>query len=325
MNKAILFLVLSFLSFSTFAQWPHNRLDKLKGKNPQKCISVAKRYIKLFPEKASSYYFVSVVYFDQLDSARNLRGEYIKMGNALLYARKFEKYADEEIKKKVSWDDVVNNMESKSNEIMAALREDERSDLALHLSKKLDRLEDIETIEIVKIENRKKPELATVTIPESERLQGQFYGLPSGEENIPSDNLAEERKMLALINEERTKQNMKPLEFQEDLARACRYHAYDLGTQGYFGHNSYDRTSGGKLVEVGRTFVRIRKFYNETFVNSENIAGGNQDAKNTFEQWYKSKGHYDNMFNPISELVGIGVVRVPDSPYEYYWVFCTAK
>ena len=117
---------------------------------------------------------------------------------------------------------------------------------------------------------------------------------------------------------------MNPLEWEEDLAKACRYHAYDLGSQGYFDHNSFDRNKDN-LFEVGGTFERIRKFYNDTFVNSENIAAGNEGVEGTFQQWYTSKGHYENMFNSSSKKVGIGVCHIPGSTFGYYWVFCTAQ
>ena len=222
MNKLPLFLVISFLSFSALSLWNYKRLNKLKNQNPTKCISVAKRHIKLFPENATSYYFVSVVYFDHLDESRNLRAKYIKMGNALLYARKFEKYSDDELRQKVSWDDVVAEMQIKSNDVMASLKKDDRADLARNLRNKLDRLEDIETIELVEIKKDVDKSEELTVVPEVERMGGYLYGLPSGEERINSDDLDAEKEMLALINAERKRLNMGPLELQEDMARACR-------------------------------------------------------------------------------------------------------
>ena len=142
----------------------------------------------------------------------------------------------------------------------------------------------------------------TAAAPEVVRVSGQFYGMPKGTEIVTSHNFASEQKMLRLINLERKKQGMVELVWEEDLAKACRYHAYDLGSQNYFDHNSHDRING-ELVEVGGTFTRIRSFYNETFVNSENIAAGNETAADTYQQWYNSKGHYENMFNKSSRKV----------------------
>lgn len=324
MNQLKLLIAFSLLSFALNAQnWSTKRLEKLYKKDANKCISVAKKHIKLFPDNPASYYYVSVVYFDQVDDAQNLRGEYVKMGNALVYARKFEKVADEEAKETFGWDEFVVRMEEKVTELVGELQKDEMTDMAENLRGKLERLENIETIEIVEVTDTKK-EAEVATVPITSRVKGQYYGLPTGEENIPSYNLSSEQELLKLINEERVKQGMEPLEFNEDLARAARYHAYDLATQNYFDHDSYDRDANGKIIKVGGTFTRIRKFYNATFVNSENIAGGNQEPGMTYYQWFTSKGHYENMFNKTSKQVGIGVVHVPGSTYDYYWVFCTA-
>jgi uncharacterized protein YkwD len=325
MKKLALFLLVSLFTFGASAQW--NRLDKLKETNPERCIKVAKRYIKVFPENPASYYYISVVYFDYIDSARNLRGQYIRMGNALLYARKFEKYADSEVRERVNWDSVVVSMEDKVYELTEELSADGRFDLADHLNKKLSRLDDIASIEVVEI--KKDPEnLGTmnhVPVPVANKVEGEFYGLPTGTEDIESFNRTSELDLLKIINNERRRLGLEELVFEESLARACRYHAYDLGTQEYFNHNSFDRNESGKLVEVGQTFVRIRKFYDDTFVNAENLAGGNESPKDTYEQWYNSSGHYETMFDPVSRRVGIGIVHVPDSPYGYYWVLCTAE
>ena len=59
-------------------------------------------------------------------------------------------------------------------------------------------------------------------------------------------------------------------------------------------------------------------------MNSENIAAGNSGAHATYQQWYSSKGHNENMFNPESRVAGIGLYFSPDAPFNYYWVFCTA-
>ena len=77
-------------------------------------------------------------------------------------------------------------------------------------------------------------------------------------------------------------------------------------------------------MEVGGTFSRIKKFYSKSFVNSENIAAGNESPQVTYEQWYNSPGHYENMTNPASNKVGLGVFYDANSTYGYYWVFCSA-
>jgi uncharacterized protein YkwD len=117
---------------------------------------------------------------------------------------------------------------------------------------------------------------------------------------------------------------MDTLVWNDDLARACRYHANDMAAQDYFTHDSQDLVNG-KTVSVGDAFERIGKFYSKTFVNSENIAAGSSDAAGTYDQWYNSPGHYDNMFNRSSKKAAIGMAKDPESPWGYYWVFCTAE
>ena len=80
----------------------------------------------------------------------------------------------------------------------------------------------------------------------------------------------------------------------------------------------------GKFVKIGGTFERIRLFYHDSFANSENIAAGNATPEETYQQWYESKGHNENMFNSSSTKVGIGYYHVPGRTYGHYWVFCTA-
>jgi len=152
-----------------------------------------------------------------------------------------------------------------------------------------------------------------------------FFGIPNGTEVVISAILIMiAGALLEYINKERETFGMVKLDWEEGMARACRYHAFDLGSQNYFNHSTYDRKNGD-LVKVGGTFDRIKKFYSASYVNSENIAAGNSDAYGTYMQWYNSPGHYENMFNPESTKVGIGVAYVKDSTFGHYWSIFTAK
>lgn len=154
-------------------------------------------------------------------------------------------------------------------------------------------------------------------------LTGVFNGMPSGKEDLPAYHHLMELRVLELVNLERIKQGLNPLEMDPDLVKAARYHAYDMATQNYFDHNTYDREQE-TLVKVGETFPRIRAFYTKSFINAENIAAGGSTAEGTYHQWFTSKGHYANMFNAASKKVGIGMMYKPESSFGYYWVLCTA-
>lgn len=153
---------------------------------------------------------------------------------------------------------------------------------------------------------------------------GLFYGLPTGHEMVLSASIEKEKELVEILNKARRAKGLPELEWVEDLARAARYHAYDMATQRYFSHSSHDRING-KLVRIGGAFERMRMFYTESFINTENIAAGSKEAAGTYRQWYNSKGHYKNMFNSEATKVGLGFYYAPNTLYKYYWVFCTAK
>jgi uncharacterized protein YkwD len=339
MTKAPLLLVITLLVFQVSASdATFNRLQKLYESDPAECLILAKKYMKRHPAKASPYYFAAIVFKDKVERARNTRGKYFHMNKALGFAKSFIELEDFEIQEMVDWKVKAVEFDETARQVIQELLDSEDSDLGFRLEMKLNKYGFNETImiagndtgtssgldEIAVLETTTaSPTLSLSSAPEIVKITGQFYGMPSGTEIVKSYNLTSEQELLKLINAERKKQGMVELVWEEDLARACRYHAFDQGTQGYFNHDSYDR-SGDDLVNVGGTFSRIKKFYKGSFVNSENIAAGNESAAGTYEQWYNSPGHYENMFNKASTKVGIGVYQVPGSTYEYYWVFCTA-
>jgi uncharacterized protein YkwD len=148
-----------------------------------------------------------------------------------------------------------------------------------------------------------------------------FYlnGLPTGSENIESSSLNEEISFLKILNIARKEKGLDPLKICQDLSRAARYHSYDMGTQNYFQHSSFDRQGKcGNLEKVGSFADRCKKFL-KVWGLAENIAAGNYDAQSTYDQWYNSEGHYKNMFSEKYTHIGIGFIKIPNSSYTYYW------
>lgn len=297
-----------------------NRLTKLYAKNPEKCLEAAKRYINYFPNECSSYYYASKVYYDKSTTARNRRTEYSLLKKAISYAVKFEKADIENLADKINWDDDKSLLKYSVTILSNKLSQEDQQSLSASLViaySKLVKTEEVEESAIIVAVNEK------VKAPPISAAKGFMFGMPNGNENVPSSNVSEEQNLLKMINQERKKLGMEPLIWEEKLTQAARYHAFDLGSQGYFDHNTYDRVNG-ELVKVGGTFTRIGKFYSATSLNSENIAAGSEHAEGTYEQWFNSKGHYDNMFNKHSEKVGIGFYYDENAPFKFYWVFCTA-
>lgn len=297
-----------------------NRLNKLYNKDVAKCLSRALSIQKWDRNSASSYYFSSLAYAKIAENQKTTRKQYSYLGKSFNDARKLESL-NQNLKEKDQWKKHILNLDSASASLFYVLKKEGNSDLISSLNRKRQKLGlpefDSEEINTPVVENEKLPE-------NFKKEAGEFYGLPLGDERIMIYSAEGEQEVLKLINAERKKMGMTELIWEEELAYAARYHSYDMATQNYFDHQSYDRING-KLVKVGRTFDRIRKFYSKSFVNSENIAAGSEEGKDTYHQWYTSKGHYDNMFNPSSKRCGIGVWYDSESTFQYYWTFCTAQ
>jgi uncharacterized protein YkwD len=139
--------------------------------------------------------------------------------------------------------------------------------------------------------------------------EGIFRGLPTGRENVPSHNPDFEQDVFHLVNAERRKKGLPELAWDEDLARAARYHAADMSWDGYFCHNTRDLVAvQGKLVDrrVGKPFERITAF-NERG-SGENISTGPRTPGEAMRGWMRSKGHRENILRQESTLLGVGVV-----------------
>lgn len=336
MRKTISFTLLLIVPYLTFSfDYPYKRLNKLYEAKDEKCLNVAERFIKFFPHNAAPYYYAMAVHFDNARTQDTPRKKYYQLSKALSYARSFERIKDTDFEDKMNWTDKEEEINVFAEVVIAELKEAKLQKLSKALVSKRKRMkwENVDRPNKVEIEvdsdpvakvNKVEEVKIVESVLKSNKMDGQYYGLALGTEMILSHSKTSEKEMLALVNTDRKKKGMGPLVWKESLANAARYHAYDMGSQDYFSHDSQDR-KGGKLIEVAGTFKRIRKFHTTSFVNSENIAAGNETAESTYSQWYHSPGHYNNMFNKSSKEVGIGVVHVPGSTYGYYWVFCTAN
>ncbi len=134
-------------------------------------------------------------------------------------------------------------------------------------------------------------------------------GLPNGSENVASSNEAFEREVLELVNGERAKLRAAPLEWNENLARAARYHAADMAANGYFDHDSMVRqpgSSGGPLRRAGSWNQRVEAF--DSTASGENIAHGQPTPAAVMKSWMNSSGHRANILRTTNRKIGIGFV-----------------
>ncbi len=116
----------------------------------------------------------------------------------------------------------------------------------------------------------------------NERLKGQ----------LPDAELAAIRDM----NRYRTLIGLAPCAIDVKLCEASRGHSEDMGTRGFFAHDS---PVPGKETPWKRAALA------GTSANAENIyGGGNGIAAN--KAWWYSPGHHKNMLSPGARRVGMG-------------------
>lgn len=114
-----------------------------------------------------------------------------------------------------------------------------------------------------------------------------------------------ERELARLINEERTKQGLKPLEMDERLSEAARVHSQNMARLKQLSHQFPGEPKlQDRLARTGVPFDAV----------AENVAhsGSVGDAH---EELMLSSGHRANILNPRYNAVGVGVVDVKGHLY----------
>lgn len=107
-----------------------------------------------------------------------------------------------------------------------------------------------------------------------------------------------EAAMLELVNKERQKEGLQPLEWDAELVPVARAHSRDMFLQGYFAHeNKEGLTPAQRIKKAG---IRFR-------TAGENLALG-PTIKRCHTGLMNSPGHRANILNPAYGRIGIGVL-----------------
>lgn len=107
-----------------------------------------------------------------------------------------------------------------------------------------------------------------------------------------------EFKMLNLVNEERTKRGLKPLQWDAQLLPVARAHSQDMFVRGYFSHYT---------LEGKDPFDRMKSAGIKYYSAGENLALG-PTLSICHEGLMNSPGHRANILNPSYGRVGIGIL-----------------
>jgi len=109
----------------------------------------------------------------------------------------------------------------------------------------------------------------------------------------------DEQKMINLVNQERQKYGLKPLEVDYQLVKLARMKSQDMVDKNYFSHQS--PTYGSPFDMMKNAGVRYRWA-------GENIAGaGSTDRAHT--ALMNSEGHRANILNADFTHIGVGIVK----------------
>lgn len=115
----------------------------------------------------------------------------------------------------------------------------------------------------------------------------------------PSAGLsAAEQQMLDLVNRERAKGGLRPLQADQTLTRLARMKSQDMITNRYFSHQS---------PTYGSPFQMLKTYGVSYRTAAENIAG-NRSVEAAHVALMNSAGHRANIMNGQLTHVGIGIV-----------------
>ena len=331
MNTA--FLTICFPVLFSNENYVFERIEKVYNKNNIKGIELANKYIQRNKTIASPYFFkLNNELITVENSEISLLNRCTHLSNAISYGQKFEKLANNDFEQKINWELKKEELKEASTALLKQLNKKytSKSKLIISKLKKLYPSFELkeEKQEITKTDvtsdtfSIQKTSKEPIEVKSKKQTILNFNELPSGFENIPSSNEQEELKLISIVNAERKKKGLTAFKIDQNLCRAARYHASDLAIQEYFDHDTHN-LKNNQLTKELSTFERIGLFY-KGFANTENIAGGSATAEGTYQQWFHSEGHHKNMLNQSATKVGIGFIKNEDSPYTYYWVFCTA-
>jgi len=113
-------------------------------------------------------------------------------------------------------------------------------------------------------------------------------------------------KVFELVNKEREKAGVSPLEYREDLAEAAQIRAQEIVT-----HKSHTRPNGEDFDSV------MDEFNIERRACGENIYRYQTTPEKAMQGWMDSDGHRRNILKEKYTAIGVGIYQGQDG--KLYW------
>ncbi len=128
----------------------------------------------------------------------------------------------------------------------------------------------------------------------------------------PAQNLSNmEKRMVNLINEERRKNNLSPLQVDSKLTSVARKKAQDMVENNYFSHYS---------PTYGSPFDMLDRFEVEYLHAGENLAA-NSSVQRAHSSLMNSSGHRQNILSKKFTKIGIGIKKSDKYGYIFVQMF----
>ena len=122
---------------------------------------------------------------------------------------------------------------------------------------------------------------------------GQVLNIPGTDASVR----AFEAEVIRLVNVERSKRGLGPLEEDWQLSRVARYKSQDMHDNRYFSHTS---------PVYGTPFQMMKSFGISYRSAGENIAKGQLTPQAVVDAWMNSSGHRANILNTSFTHIGVG-------------------
>ncbi|WP_240627361.1 CAP domain-containing protein [Thermoflavimicrobium daqui] len=123
---------------------------------------------------------------------------------------------------------------------------------------------------------------------------------PPNSKHTPPSIKEFEQEVVKLVNIEREKHGLKPLQASSKLSEIARTKSVDMKENGYFSHQS---------PTYGSPFEMLKEFDVSYQTAGENIAAGQTTAKAVMDSWMNSDGHRKNILSPSYTHMGVGYTK----------------
>lgn len=121
------------------------------------------------------------------------------------------------------------------------------------------------------------------------------------------------RSVVQQINSVRREHGVAPLVLSAKLSAAARQHTHEMGSAGYFAHESVDHSAFSKRLE---RWYPSRGCY---WTVGENLLSQSPDVSpsDVVTMWMDSPGHRSNLLSPSWHEIGVAAVHFDSAPGTY--------